>query len=309
MDMPLVPGSWELASLLCKLLFYAGTVTLVGGSISTLLYSDGSRRQLQFCLGYMLAGCVLGFHVVVINYLVQVGLINDSGIAGMFDWSMMELLLDTGQGEATLLRMGGFAFAGVANGFFLYRVSQLRRPPSFLFLRQVVIFNFLGFLLIGLSQGRIGHVSVLDLPARISIVIHLMGIAFWTGALLPLHHLCTSDDRSLLQGNLKRFGDHALWIVAILAIAGVFLLTQLLASPGELLTTPYGLALLLKLALVLAILGIAALNRLRLVPQLHTANGAMTMARSIRIEIGVALLILTLTAYLSTIVGPAAHSM
>ncbi|MEQ8953143.1 MAG: CopD family protein [Gammaproteobacteria bacterium] len=304
MDTPLVPGYWELASLVCKLMFYAGTAALVGGSISSLLYNDGSRRQLRFCLLYMLAACVLAFHAVVLNYLLQIGLINDAGLAGMFDWSLIRLLLDTGQGEATLLRMGGFVFAGMANGFFLYHIGQLRQAPSFLLLRQIVIFNFLGFLLIGLSQGRLGHVSVLALPARIAVVLHLMGIAFWIGALLPLHHLCSGSDRQLLQGIMKRFGDHAMWIVGALSAAGVYLVFQLLDTAAELFATPYGLALLLKIGLVVVILGIAAVNRYRLVPALLSDAGAAQMAKSIRWELVVAALVLTVTAYLSTVVGP-----
>jgi putative copper resistance protein D len=67
--------------------------------------------------------------------------------------------------------------------------------------------------------------------------------------------------------------------------------------------------LLLKLTLVLVILGVAAMNKLMLVPVLISSGSIVKLQRSIRYELAIAVVILVATSYLSTIVGPAEHQM
>ncbi len=77
---------------------------------------------------------------------------------------------------------------------------------------------------------------------------------------------------------------------------------------AELWRTAYGQLLSVKLLLVVGLMGLAAKNRFTLVPQLiGSPEIATRLARSIRPEMLLALLILVATAYLSTLVGPASH--
>ena len=94
--------------------------------------------------------------------------------------------------------------------------------------------------------------------------------------------------------------------VALLVVAGAGLLWVLLKGDLSLWKNPYGWALLMKLALVGCLLGLAALNKLRLTPRLaaNDANAAASLQKSIRAEIGVVALILTVTATLTTTMGP-----
>jgi putative copper resistance protein D len=78
-------------------------------------------------------------------------------------------------------------------------------------------------------------------------------------------------------------------------------------SLTELISTAYGRALAYKLLLVLALLGIAALNKFKLVPALLLLRSSAKFRHSVRIEMLVASLLLVLTAYLSTVVGPMMH--
>ena len=86
------------------------------------------------------------------------------------------------------------------------------------------------------------------------------------------------------------------------------MLFNLIHSPAELFGTAYGRAMALKLVLVAGLLGIAALNKFVLVPKLMEEGESSRFRRSVRIEIVVALLLLILTAYLSTVVGPMEHA-
>jgi putative copper export protein len=51
------------------------------------------------------------------------------------------------------------------------------------------------------------------------------------------------------------------------------------------------------------------MNKLMLVPVLISSGSAAKLQSSIRYELAIAVAILVVTSYLSTIVGPAAHQM
>ena len=87
------------------------------------------------------------------------------------------------------------------------------------------------------------------------------------------------------------------------------MLYELLESPMDLLNTDYGFALLLKLCLVLVVLGVAAMNKLIIVPVLVSRGSTARLQTSIRFELAIAVAILVVTSYLSTIVGPGGHQM
>ncbi len=89
------PSSWELAGLLCQFSLYLAAAALAGTALNIAFYNDGSRATLNGLLGYGLLAAVLGFHAALLNYLVQVGMLSGSGVAGMFDLDMASLLIDT----------------------------------------------------------------------------------------------------------------------------------------------------------------------------------------------------------------------
>jgi len=145
--------------------------------------------------------------------------------------------------------------------------------------------------------------------AQISIVIHFAAFALWIGCLYPFLQLSRSVDIDVLEKALKRFGDNAIVILFALFLGGGVMLYELLESPMTLINSDYGLALLLKLTLVLVMLGVAAMNKLMLVPVLISSGSRVKLQRSIRYELATAVVILVVTSYLSTIVGPAGHQM
>ncbi len=120
----MLPTSWELASLVCKLLLYFGAASIAGGSLCLWQFTDGQRSTAQGNLIYMISGAVLGFQAVILNFLIQVGLINNDGISGMFDWSMASLLLETQLGDVTLYRLTGFVLVLGTTLFFFHKIRQ-----------------------------------------------------------------------------------------------------------------------------------------------------------------------------------------
>lgn len=303
----ILPSSWELASLVCKLFLYLGAASIAGGSLCAWQFSEARRHTLSYNLAYIVFGALLGFHAVILNFLIQVGLINNSGIAGMFDWDMASLLLGTSLGDATFYRLAGFVLALLTSSLLLRRLNQLTRPPGLGFFRILTSLNLLALLLLANSFKVSGHISVLNLTAQVAIMFHILAFACWIGCLFPLWQLTRSSELASLQYTMKRFGDIAVVILSVLVIAGVLMLLQLIRSPSEMITTAYGISLIAKLILVGVIFCVAAINKLILVPRIIEQGGVAGLRASIRYEIILASLILVLTSYLSTLIGPPGH--
>ena len=305
----MLPTSWEIATLACKLLFYFGAASAVGGSLCLQLYNDGSRSTVQSNIRYITLGAFVGFQGVLFNFLVQIGLVVDIGFFGMFDWRMASIFLDTQLGDTTFFRMAGFVIIFSACLFYSQRIRNLNRPPKQKFYKLLNIINLFAFLLIIFSFRFSGHISVLSPIAKVAIALHFFSFTAWIGSLYPLYKLTFGRDLDFMHRSMKKFGNNAMVVVLVLIIAGVLMCFELFHSLSELFTTAYGQALLVKLTLVLVIFVIAALNKLKLTPGLHNEGGVLALRNSIRIESVVALFILIITSYFSTIVGPVDHSM
>jgi copper transport protein len=99
-----------------------------------------------------------------------------------------------------------------------------------------------------------------------SDVIHLVAAAVWLGGIvaLVLAFRAIGDARPL-AAMVRRFSDVALIAVVVVSATGVTMAWIILPSAGELTSTGYGLALLLKAALVVIVIALGAYNRYRLV--------------------------------------------
>lgn len=301
------PNAWEIVSLLCKLSVYGGIASIAGASLFLVLYSDNRRQTVVPVLAYCLLGALLGFQGAALNFPVQIGIINNHGLAGMMDWSMAKLLLDTQLGDVTLYRLVGFAVATVVSAVFLVKTNRLDKAPGTLFFRPLFTLNALVLIGLVMSFPLAGHVSVLGQWARFFLALHVLGFAFWIGLLWPFMVLSKTPDTQLLQNKLQAFGLHAIGILVVIGAAGGFMLWQLLGSLREFYISDYGLAMASKLLLVLIILSIAAFNKLCLVPAIVVHGGAARFRQSVAIELLVAVLILVVTSYLSTLIGPMQH--
>ncbi|MCY4263688.1 MAG: CopD family protein [Gammaproteobacteria bacterium] len=306
MEVSSIPGSWESASLLCKFLFYVAAASTFGGAVALYLYGDGHSRTVKRVLLYQLIGALLGFHAVLADFLVQVGQINNSGISGAFDLDMANMLLSFPLGDLSFYRLAAFALMMITSAFLLRKSYQRSTDSGISFYRFNFLFHGLGLGLILLSFRFGGHVSLLALPIQLVLVIHFTTVALWLGALYPLYELTNGTDIFSLQSMLQKFSNHAIIFVFMLLLAGIILAYNLIHSPAELLNSAYGRTLSVKLLLVFCLLSIAGLNKFHLVPHLmeKQKKGVEYFRRSLRLELTVASLLLLVTAYFSTVVGP-----
>jgi copper transport protein len=151
---------------------------------------------------------------------------------------------------------------------------------------------------VGLSLAASGHASTAPPQwlTRPAVFLHGIGLAWWVGALLPLIALALGPAQPLLPV-LHRFSKVAVPVVGVVALTGLLLAVIQLESFQALTSTNYGWILCIKLALVVVLLALAALNRFRLTPALQSpSQNARPLVRSIGLECAVVVGILALVA-------------
>lgn len=147
------------------------------------------------------------------------------------------------------------------------------------------------WLMAGATLAAGGHAATAEprLVTGGALVLHGLALAFWIGALAPLG-LMVALARPGAPKALARFSHAAPPAVALLAAGGLLLAAVQSPRPGDLLVTDWGRVLLVKLALVAALLALAAANRWRWTrPALAGAAPARrAMGRAVAAEIAIA---------------------
>ncbi|WP_299629135.1 CopD family protein [uncultured Tateyamaria sp.] len=226
--------------------------------------------------------------VLALQFGIRAARISGMGVSGAFDPIMLGFVWDSPLGTAAVFRVSGalMVIAALFGGM-LGRGAGL-----------------VGAVLIAVSYSFVGH-SLGDprwLLASL-LTLHLLTAAFWVGALIPLRHAADKPDGTAV---LHRFGQCASFSVAMLVVVGVILAALMSGSLTALMTTAYGWTLLAKLGVVSGLMGLAALNKWRLVPALAsgTPSAAQHLHRSIQVEIFAVVLILLATATLTSVTTP-----
>lgn len=309
-------GAWELAQALVKIVLYACMAASVGGlAVLWLLQrasqqaqpsqpAEASPRWLGFerrgVLRYVALAAGEGLLFAVLLFLLQVGAINQGGLIGMFDTTLAPVVAATPVGVGTAWRLAGFVLVVVA---VLPLPRRLAGNEEALLPQWLWTAGGVALLCFASSIAAFGHVAPLSLPLRVAVALHVAAVLVWIGALRPLQRLSGVAPLLVLQPLLRAFGVVGWGLIGSLLLGGGAVLWQLLGPLGNLVSTAYGQTLLIKLMLVLCLLALAALNKFRLVPNL-AENTRATLRISIGFELTLALLILSVTAVLTSLTGP-----
>jgi copper resistance protein D len=143
--------------------------------------------------------------------------------------------------------------------------------------------------------------------------LHLVAAAAWLGGLLPLVLILRlvrgSADLSLgkiAQSATLKFSTLGLVAVATILLTGIVNTWALVGNGRAFIETQYGRLLLLKVALFAVMVGIAAVNRLKLAPMLPDANAFRSLQRNALIEFTIGLMIIAIVGLLG-VLPPAIH--
>jgi copper resistance protein D len=168
----------------------------------------------------------------------------------------------------------------------------------------------------GHAAGGLGDEAIIHPAAD---VLHLIAAAVWVGALLPLIVLFAAagaDDASLAIARTAttRFSILGIVSVGTLLATGIVNTFYLAGSVPALLHTDYGRLLLIKIALFLAMVAIAAVNRFRLTPQLvqqasiaASRDALRKLRRNAAVEVLAGAIVIAIVAALGTM-PPAIHA-
>ena len=286
--MSLAFSAVDLLQLLAKVVSYASALGAFGAIVFLHVFDERlqppERRLFRGYTVSLLAAAVLASLAMLFG---TVALLNGMGLAGGFDGELWSMVAATPVGDSVWIRLAGLAILALG--------LLLPGPP--------LVAGVLGGVAVAASFGFVGHVrdDAYRVVLHALLVLHLLGIGFWIGSLWPLVKLAGREDLPRVAEIMERFGKIAVFVVALLVVAGLGLAWLLLGDPTRLVTTGYGRILLLKL-----LLGLAALNKLRLTPALTAgrAGAALNLQRSIRLEVALVVLLLAVTALLTAGFSP-----
>ena len=276
-----MPEAYILAAIVTKFLLYLGVMLSTGTVIVTFVFNLKHTQPLIIIFS------VLGLIATIFGFLFR-GASLTGDMSGMIDSEMLRLLWNTPVGTVFILRIFGLSLLFV--GLFLGRIG--------------VWISIIGGIFALLSFAQIGHISGNKfLFAEFALLLHLLAIAFWIGILIPLKRLVSSSSTYILAAKIgHRFGIIASMTVPILIAMGGYMSFELVGSIAALTGTTYGQVLIIKVALVGSLLGLAAANKIRFIPSLSAGdpNAAKHLSRSIIFEWVIISAVLCLTAVLTT---------
>jgi copper transport protein len=236
----------------------------IGGALYAFAVAAHPRRT-------RLWAALVAAATAVVGVGIEGALVLDLPVAGLFDPETWRYGATTTRGVAAAVAVIGVA--GIALGA-----------------------RVLGAAVALASFALSGHAATAP-PQAVAVpvlLVHTAIAAFWVGSFLPL--------RRAARGDVARFSAIAVWLVPVLVAAGLVMALLQVPRWSALVTSGYGIALLVKLTFVGALLLVAAFNRFVLMPRLP---GSMPRLRaSIAVELALAMAILGATAVLSQLTPP-----
>jgi len=279
---------WAILAPLVKVLLYVLSFLAVGTGLFIFHFrSFLSQPTLAYCCKLVRKSSLIGSIIAPLLLLMTAGNIGGD-LQSAFDPLMINIALSSKAGQSVLVLFFGFLFVLLWISLF-----QNQRPIS----------GILGFALILSSFSLYGHSTINGFSSQLLIVLHLGAISFWVGSFLPLRY---STQGKIEEENLfqiaHQFGVYAVYYIGVLLITGLMLGTILVGGIEQLVTSDYGKAFLFKLFFATTLLGIGALNKFRLVPQLkkNKLSHAIKLRKSINVEISILFIILVISSLLTT---------
>ena len=304
----------EPAIVVARLLQYAGATILLGSSLlfvyefpcsspASAVVTRGARPLVAAAAAVLAIAAMLGI-------ATQASLFAGSFAAGFTLDAMTEVVTYMDLGKAAVVRAAAAVVA---------LAVVLTLPPGRTRWLATSAFGAIGTV----SLAWMGHAAATEGPLGAlhlaSDAIHALAAAVWIGALVGFSLLLvnpprTVEARDMLYVALRRFSGIGPWMVAVIVLTGAINGWILVGfdHADDLLETPYGQLLVLKLVLFLAMLALAAVNRFRLTPALASgeAEGQSELAlgrlrQTIAWETAAGLAVLALVAWLGTLAPPA----
>jgi putative copper resistance protein D len=234
---------------------------------------------------------------------------SDRPLAEVFSEDILwTVLFRTGFGRDWLTR---FALACLLAAMFVPFLSA--RADKAVWIKVVVVALAVGLVgtlaWAGHAVGGSGSEGIVHPAAD---VLHLVAAAAWVGTLLPLALVLAAAGQeaasvAIARTATVRFSAFGIASVTTLLVTGTINTWYLAGSIPALIETDYGRLLLIKVALFLGMVAIAAINRLRLTPRLvqdasvaATRGALRQLRRNTVTEVAIGAIIIAVVAVLGT---------
>ena len=198
--------------------------------------------------------------VLELGYYLLIPARMGGSFGAAFDPALAALLAESSVGPAHAVRFAGLGVLLVSFG--LDEQNRMRTAGCVLGAALVVG----SFLLTGHTTIHAWRPVLAAL-----LLVHLATAAFWLGSLWPLARAAAEESPLRAAAILGRFSTLAVRAVPLLGLCGAAMALIFIRSVDELMTG-YGALVLVKAAGYTALLGLAALNRRRLLPAIAAAR-------------------------------------
>ncbi|MFT3965988.1 MAG: copper homeostasis membrane protein CopD [Sphingobium sp.] len=234
---------------------------------------------------------IIGALLALVGLLAATAAMADTPLLPV-DWEMVELILSaTASGKAMLIR------AALLLLILPFALKASLRPTASIAMAAAVTLAWSGHA--AASEGVVGWFHLL------SDIVHIAAAALWIGGMACLLVALRRARGNAALPMLRAFASIGSLIVSALVATGLYNGLMIL-GPDALSSMPgttYGRLLVAKLVIFSAMLLLAANNRFRLTPayERNDAAARSLLVRAIRVEIGLAFIILFLVGWLGMI--------
>lgn len=299
-----------------RAIHFGATITAVGAIFFSIFIAEpafsksGADARSPAVLRVQFAWMVwIGLAVVVVSgavwFILVAQSMSENSFADLFsDGVLWTVLPQTGFGRDWLAR---FTLACLLAAILAAPFRRRSKRPGANVFALVSAGGLVGTLAFaGHAVGANGSEGIVHPAADF---VHLVAAAAWVGMLLPLALLLAAaarDEASIgaAYAATKRFSNVGLVTVGVLLVTGFINTLYLAGSIRALSETDYGRLLLIKVALFLVMVAIAAINRQVLTPRLigtgsAASRGALSrIRRNAAIETGLGAIIIVIVAVL-----------
>jgi copper transport protein len=286
-------------------------VVLAGGTLTfrALVSAPAARalgeplaRDAPVAIWTGVVGAMVALHAGLLAFLVGAYPVVGGKLLDFVNTEIIPIRTGTHLGQAWTLT--SFAWLGVLALLVAAWVTPRRREP---------LLTGAGLASLGIAFGIswASHPASRGALALTADYVHLVAGALWVGGLLSLailagvvRPLSRSDREAIARACLLRFSRLAVPTVVALALAGIYLAVRELPGVSALLTSGYGITLLLKSAVSIGALTVGGYHHRSVVPRIAGGAPLAAIRRTLALELALLLAAVALAAILSQTAPP-----